>query len=82
LLPTVSPVVSRVATLLDRVALPNRVDPSKKLTIPVGDGRPVAGVIVAVNVTTCPETGNVGENVTTLSAETVTVVAGAEVLPR
>jgi hypothetical protein len=40
--------------------------------------------MVAVSVTTCPETGSMGENVTVvavLTGETVTTVAGVEVLP-
>jgi hypothetical protein len=85
-LPTVSAVVFRVATSFDTVPVPNRVVPLKKSTVPVGWAGPVAdGVIVAVNVTTCPETGKAGENVTVVvvvSCAIVTTVAGDEVLPR
>jgi hypothetical protein len=85
-LPTVTPVVFRVATSFDTVPVPNRVVPLKKSTVPVGGAGPVPdGAIVAVNVTTCPDTGNAGENVTVVvvvCCETVTTVAGDEVLPR
>jgi hypothetical protein len=85
-LPTVSPVVLRVATSFDTVPVPNRVDPLKKSTVPVGATGPVpVGTIVAVNVTDCPETGKAGENVTVVvvvCCATVTTVAGVEVLPR
>ena len=43
---------------LTTVPVPINVEPLKKSTVPVGEAGPVAaGVIVAVSVTTCPETG-------------------------
>ena len=76
----------RVATSFDTVPVPNRVVPLKKSTVPVGGAGPVAdGAMVAVNVTTCPETGNAGENVTVVvvvCCAIVTSVGGVEVLPR
>ena len=81
-----SAVVLRVATSFDTVPVPIRVEPLKKSTVPVGEAEPVAdGAIVAVSVTTCPETGNAGEKVSVVVVvfcETVTTVAGDEVLPK
>ena len=68
----------------ETVPVPNSVEPLKKSTVPVGEAEPVAdGVIVAVNVTTCPKTGKVGEKATVVVVvfcATVTTVAGVEVL--
>ena len=45
-------VVVRVAAPFDTVPSPKRVEPSKNSTVPVGETGPVvAGVMVAVNVT-------------------------------
>lgn len=45
--------VVKLATSPDRLALPNEVLPSKKVTLPVG-APPYAGVTVAAKVTTWP----------------------------
>jgi len=80
LVPRVRAVVVRVATSLDTVPLPNRVEPSKNSTVPVGAAVPVdAGVMDAVNVTSVPKTGSAGEKETALvvvDCVVVTVTAG------
>jgi hypothetical protein len=56
--PTVSVLVESVATpLLLRVEVPRLVEPSRKLTVPVGTplSNPGCGVTVAVKVTDCPK---------------------------
>ena len=62
------------------VAVPIKVEPLKKSTVPAGETGPVdEGVIVAVSVTICPETGSIGEKVTAVvvvCCPTVTTVGG------
>ena len=59
---------------------PKRVEPSKNSTVPVGEAGPVdAGAMVAVNVTSCPKTGDAGEKETVVdvvACVVVTVTAG------
>ncbi len=81
LAPTVSELVSSVATPPLKVPVPSEVVPSKNSAVPVGV--PVAGLIgatVAVNVTDWPDTGALGKKVTVVvevaAAATVTVTAG------
>jgi hypothetical protein len=63
--PTASVDVANVATPPDSVPVPRVVVPSRKVTVPVGV--PVAGgtgATVAVNVTDCPKTDGLAEDVT------------------
>src|ERR1700722_354591 len=50
--PLVYPIACPVVALISTV--PISVDPSKKLTIPVGVGKPTGALTVAVNATSCP----------------------------
>jgi hypothetical protein len=79
--PTGSTVVSVAMPLVSVWGEPSAVDPLKNCTVPVGV--PVAGLTaatVAVNVTSSPKTGALGEKLTVVlevaSAATVTVTAG------
>lgn len=67
--PTASVEVLKVATPADRVPLPMVVVPSRKLTVPVGEVVPEAGVTVTVKVMLVPLTAEV------LDAARVVVVA-------
>jgi hypothetical protein len=82
-LPTASDDVESVALPEPRAAVPNVVEPSRKVTVPVGV--PVAGataVTVAVNVTVCPKTDGLTDEVTVveLTPFTTVCVRAADVL--
>ena len=71
--PAASVVVLKVATpLAFNAPVPRLVDPSRKVTVPVGTPLPDWGVTVAVNVTLWP--------VVTCAAEAVSTVVVATVL--
>jgi len=82
LVPRDKAVVVRVAASFDTVPSPNRVEPSKNSTVPVGEAGPVeAGAMAAVNVTSCPRTGDAGEKETVVdvvAGVVFTVTAGEE----
>jgi hypothetical protein len=80
LAPAVRAVVARVATPSVSVwGVPSEVVPLKNWTVPVGVPAPgLTGATVAVNVTLCPTTGEVGKTVTAavvVALATVTVSA-------
>jgi hypothetical protein len=52
--PTARLDVENVALPEFKVAVPSVVDPSRKVTVPVGVPEPDVGVTVAAKVTTCP----------------------------
>ena len=72
-------VVSVAFPLLLRIAVPRVIEPSMKVTEPVGVPVPDAGLTVAVNVTAWPKTDELSEEVrlvvVAVAALTVSVAA-------
>jgi hypothetical protein len=82
--PAFSADVLNVATFPLSVPVPNDVVPSMKVTVPVGVPAPGDTTLtVAVNVTDCPNTEGLSEEVTDVVVSALFTVwgAGADVLP-
>jgi hypothetical protein len=82
-LPRESPVVDMLAVPFDSETVPSVVDPSVKITLPVGVPPPGdCALTVAVNVTLCPKVEGFGDAVRTVdvAARFTTWVIALEVL--
>ena len=83
--PTASVLVVNMAwPALSRVPVPRMVEPSLKVTVPVGVPAPgLFAVTVAVNVTACPDSDGLAEELTTVVVPAFFTVSVSvlEVLP-